>query len=790
MASTAARAYLCFGVLAVVLNSALGGDDLLYEAVGLTSAGLILLGTVLHRPTAWRAWVGIALSQLLFAIGDIAFGSGLASPSPADAFYLGGDLLLIVSMGWLVASIGGKRDLGSHLDASLFALVVGVCGWALFASDSMTTGAIATRIVAVSYPVADLILLALLARLVFVRGSRTPSYWLLLCGVGVLFAADAAYVIPETSGAYRAGGWLDAAWLSSYVLFGLAALHPSMGRFREAGPAHGPSLPMRRAFVLGLGLVAVPVAMVVHRVFTTHVNVLADELAMVVITAGVVLRGGVLVWELERLRHKAEQSERKFRLVFERAPIGISIGTHGIMSETNPALQKMLGYTPTEFAQMHYTDVTHPDDQDIKQQLELDASERQHFAIDKRYVRKDGTAIDAHVHVALEVEDGLGISIIEDVTKRHELEDQLRQAQKMEAIGKLAGGIAHDFNNLMTAVMGYSDLLLRDAVDGDRERVEAIRDSAVRASDLTRQLLAFSRRQVLQTQEIDLRDVVERMDTLLKHLIGEDVRLQTLFGADPVIVRADQTQLEQVVMNLTVNARDAMPDGGRLTIETANATIDAAYAARHDEVVPGQYTVVAVSDTGTGMPKQVMEKAFEPFFTTKDVGRGTGLGLSQVYGFVKQSGGHVRLYSELGHGTTVKLYLPRVAGDGAAPAPADVTILLVEDDADVRIYIADMLCEIGYRVVEAEDGAGGLRQVATNRAIRLLFTDLGLPGEIDGRRLAEETRRRRPKLPILFTTGYARDAVMHHGRLDANVELIGKPFTYDALAAKLRHILK
>jgi PAS domain S-box-containing protein len=557
VASTAARAYLCFGVFAVVLSSVLGGSNVVHGG----------------------------------------FAAGTAPPPSAfDAVFLGGDLLLILSMAWLVLSAGGKRDLGSLLDASLLALMAGVCGWVLFAANSRTSGSIAARFVSIAYPVADLIALALLVGLVFIR--------------------------------------------------------------RRA--EHRPSLPMRRALVLGLGLVAVPVAMVVRRALGAPDHGLADELALVVITAGVVLRGGLLVWELERLRHKAEQSERKFRLVFERAPIGISIGTNGIMSETNPALQRMLGYTSSEFAKMHYTDVTHPDDQDSKQQLELDAGMRDAFAIDKRYRRSDGSYIEAHVNVALAADDGLGISLVEDVTGRRELEDQLRQAQKMDSIGKLAGGIAHDFNNLMTAVMGYSDLLLREAVGPDRDKVDAIRDSAVRASDLTRQLLAFSRRQIMLPQEIDLRAVVERMDTLLRRLIGDDVHLQTLFGADPVIVRADKTQLEQVVMNLAVNARDAMPGGGTLTIAVLS---------------DGATAVLSVVDDGIGMDEETLAQIFEPFFTTKSLAESSGLGLSTVHGIVGQSGGTVDVDSEPGQGTTFTVRLP-VAGAAVLPGvPAPATLV-------------------------------------------------------------------------------------------------------------------
>jgi two-component system cell cycle sensor histidine kinase/response regulator CckA len=404
--------------------------------------------------------------------------------------------------------------------------------------------------------------------------------------------------------------------------------------------------PAARAYLaFGLGLIAVPTTMIVSHLTGSPVHGLFEEIALCLIAAGIVVRGGFLVRDLERLRRQVEQSERRFRMVFERAPIGISIGSNGMMSETNPALQRMLGYAGSEFARMHYTDVTHPDDLDFKQQLELDAGSRDAFAIDKRYRRSDGSYIDAHVNVALDLEESIGISLIEDVTGRRELEDQLRQAQKMDSIGKLAGGIAHDFNNLMTAVIGYSDLLLQQSgPDGrGREKVEAIRDSAVRASELTRQLLAFSRRQIMQTQEIDLRNVVEKMDTLLRRLIGEDVRLQTLIGSEPVIVRADETQLEQVVMNLAVNARDAMPEGGTLTVSI---------------LTDGDAAVLSVIDDGLGMDEETQSMIFEPFFTTKPLAEASGLGLSTVHGIVGQTGGTVHVDSEPGRGTIFTIRLP------------------------------------------------------------------------------------------------------------------------------------
>jgi two-component system cell cycle sensor histidine kinase/response regulator CckA len=342
-------------------------------------------------------------------------------------------------------------------------------------------------------------------------------------------------------------------------------------------------------------------------------------------------------------------------LIFERSPVGISVGTDGVMSETNPALQRMLGYTGDELARMHYRDVTHPDDRDLSVQDELDEARRESFSIDKRYLRRDGGVVETHVHVALDLEDGLGISVIEDVSERHQLEEQLRQAQKMEAIGKLAGGIAHDFNNLMTAVIGYSDLLRR-TLDGDprQEKIDAIRDSAVRASDLTRQLLAFGRRQTMQIDDVDVRDVVARMDSLLRRLIGEDVRLETVFGTEPVVVRADPTQLEQVVMNLAVNARDAMPGGGLLTVAV---------------ISDGEDAVLAVSDDGAGMTAETKARIFEPFFTTKGLGEGSGLGLATVHGIVGQSGGSVEVESAPGAGTVFTVRLP-LAGLPAGPALA------------------------------------------------------------------------------------------------------------------------
>ncbi len=423
-----------------------------------------------------------------------------------------------------------------------------------------------------------------------------------------------------------------------------------------------------------------------------------------------------------------------------------------------------------------------------------------------RYERMvDGSIVEA-VAAPVPAEAGQPRRLVvtaRDVTERRRLEDQLRQAQKMEAVGQLTGGVAHDFNNLLQVILGSLELLRRRSVGGSvapdefRRLTESAMRGAQRAATLTHRLLAFSRRQPLDPKPLDLNRLVSGMSDLLRRTLGESITIESVLAGGLWRVSADANQLENALLNLAVNARDAMPDGGKLTIEAANVFLDEAYAATEHEVTPGQYVLLAVSDTGTGMTREVMAKAFEPFFTTKDIGQGTGLGLSQVFGFVKQSGGHLKIYSELGEGTTVKLYLPRLLGGAAAdgePLGAEPvivagpgeTILVVEDDPDVRANTASMLRELGYAVLEAEDGHAALHLLERHAEVRLLFTDIGLPGGLNGRQLAEKARRRRAGLKVLFTTGYARNAITHHGRLDPGVELLVKPFTYASLASKIR----
>lgn len=379
------------------------------------------------------------------------------------------------------------------------------------------------------------------------------------------------------------------------------------------------------------------------------------------------------------------------------------------------------------------------------------------------------------------------------------LEEQMRQAQKMEAIGRLAGGVAHDFNNLLTVISGYSDLLLADShlQEPDRMALQEIRKAAERGSALTCQLLAFSRRQALAPKLVRLNELVLNMEKMLRRLIGEDCELLVVAGANLGDVKIDPGQLEQVVMNIVVNARDAMPTGGKITIETANAELTREYAITHLDVKPGRYVMLAVSDTGTGMSAETRSHVFEPFFTTKEAGKGTGLGLATAYGIVKQSGGSIEIYSELGQGTTVKIYLPKldpVSGILQVEPPAKVvggseTILLVEDEARVRRLICEILGMRGYRVLETANGEEALRISASYaEPIHLVLADVVMP-EMSGPDLAKRILAVRPETRALFVSGYTDEAIVHHGILPSDAVFLQKPFLPDALLRKVREVL-
>ncbi|MCL4768537.1 MAG: CHASE3 domain-containing protein [Hyphomicrobiaceae bacterium] len=403
-----------------------------------------------------------------------------------------------------------------------------------------------------------------------------------------------------------------------------------------------------------------------------------------------------------------------------------------------------------------------------------------------------------------------------EIKRRRETEETLRQSQKMEAVGQLTGGVAHDFNNLLTIIIGNLDTVRRRLLNSTAVQdaghlaatiskpVDLAIQGSRSAAQLTQRLLAFSRRQALEPANVDVNDLIARTSDLLHRTLGENICVETVLAGGLWPTFADANQIENVLLNLAVNARDAMPDGGRLTIETANSYLDEAYTSRFGDVAPGQYVLLSVTDTGTGIPPEVLERVFEPFFTTKEPGLGSGLGLAMVHGFVKQSHGHVRIYSEDGQGTTVKVYLPRSMAVENVPAnPAGVdpaeeslsrarpneTLLVVEDNAGVREYAVSVLEDLGYRIIEAADAREAMEALETAPPISLLFTDVVLPGQLSGRDLAVKVQERYPGLPVLFTTGYTRNAIVHNGRLDAKVHLLNKPYTQQELARKLRELL-
>ena len=417
--------------------------------------------------------------------------------------------------------------------------------------------------------------------------------------------------------------------------------------------------------------------------------------------------------------------------------------------------------------------------------------------------RQGRTRLDLAVSSAAELKTA-NASLKHELETREAAEAQVRQMQKMESIGQLTGGIAHDFNNMLAIVIGSLDIAKR-RLDTDRARalvcIDNALDGAHRGALLTTRLLAFSRQLPLEPRALDVNKLVGGMSEMLRHTIGEHLRVETVMAGGLWRAFVDPGQLENAILNLVINARDAMPDGGRLTVETSNAHLDDAYAVGNAEAVAGQYVLLSVTDTGTGMPADVIGRVFDPFFTTKGLGKGTGLGLSQVYGFVKQSSGHVKIYSEPGLGTTVKLYLPRHTGadtdlDAEAPqlsaesaqAKAGEVILVAEDDEKIRFLSVEALRDFGYTVVQAGDASQALAVLAVQPHVDLLFTDIVMP-DMNGRQLTDRAREARPDLKVLYTTGFTKNAVVHNGVLDPGVALISKPFTIDELAIKVRLVL-
>ncbi|MCX8038507.1 MAG: PAS domain S-box protein [Candidatus Sumerlaeia bacterium] len=511
------------------------------------------------------------------------------------------------------------------------------------------------------------------------------------------------------------------------------------------------------------------------------------------------------ITEQKRAEETLGQREAYFRALIENtSDIIVVQNADRTMRYVSPAVERILGYRPEEIIGRTPSEFIHPDDQQPTRDVLLGLLEKPGATAraEFRLYHKDGSIrICEGIGKNLLHDPAVGgiVESIRDITERRTLEMQLQQAQRLQAIGKLAGGIAHDFNNLLTTILGYCDLMLNQISVGSplRRDVEEIKKAAGRATSLTQQLLAFARRQILEPKVINLNTIVAEMHKMLSRLIRENIDLVTVLPPGLWRVRADPTQIEQILMNLVLNARDAMPDGGKLTIETANVILDEAYARRHAGVQPGPYVLLAVSDTGCGMDAQTLAQVFEPFFTTKPQGEGTGLGLATVYGIVKQSGGHIWAYSEPGRGTTMKIYLPRVDAPltvvediPASPAvKAGETILVVEDEGDVRNLIAEILKMKGYELLLATRPTEAVEICRTHAGpIHLLVSDVTLP-EMNGRTLSEKIVKMRPDIRVLFISGYTENAIVHDGVLEEDVYFLQKPFAPEILLAKVREVL-
>ena len=505
------------------------------------------------------------------------------------------------------------------------------------------------------------------------------------------------------------------------------------------------------------------------------------------------------ITERKRAELKLAESEEQFRAVFDGA-IDAKVVTDddGRFLEVNPAACELYGCPRAELLKRKVEEFAEPGFR--FEQVLATAGATGRFRASHRLFRPDGTVRDVDASTTINVLPRRHFSALRDMTEHRQLEGQFRQAQKMEAVGQLAGGVAHDFNNLLGVITGYSELLSRrlEPEHAGHKALEQIRKAADRAAGLTRQLLAFSRKQVLEPKVLDLNAVLAGVDKMLRRLIGEDVQIQTRFAEDLWQVKADPGQVEQVIVNLAVNARDAMPKGGQLTLETANTALDAAYARAHTYVRPGPYVMLAVSDTGHGMDAGTQSRIFEPFFTTKEPGKGTGLGLATVFGIVKQSGGHINVYSEPGRGSTFKVYLPRIdevatKEEAATPPPppptGTETILLVEDAEALRVMIREILESGGYTVVDASNPDEALARAQAYRgSLHLMLTDVVLP-HMSGPDLAASLARVLPEMRVLYMSGYAADAIGNHGVLEPGTFFIQKPFTADDLLRKLRAVL-
>ena len=787
--------YLGAGLLvtAVYLFLPDWGRSIAYDSVGLSAAVASLAGVYLWRPATARTWVLLGVGGMLFVAGDVVFDvydfvlhQTVPFPSVADALYLTAYPLLAAGLLALVrrASIS---DRGALIDAAIAATGAALLVFLLLV-DGAPLGSLLGAATSAAYPAWDVVLLALLAQMFFAGVRTTLSYRLLVANFVLLLASDLvyAYMADRTAyaGAVRA---LDLGWLLSYVCWGAAALHPSIRELPKSS-ATPERLTRGRVIALASALVAPCAGAIYGQLAEGRANVVALAFGSAVIAV-------LVLWRIASLARGAEQShaalvdsEARFRALTEHgADVVTILDSHWRVRYRTPSAERVFGYRPGELDEHSILELVHPDDAPRAAEAIAAIVDTPQGSVGykMRFRRKDGTW--AHV-------EGVATNLLQDpavrgvvlnsrdVTELHAKDEELRHAQKLEAVGRLAGGVAHDFNNLLTAITGYSNLILdaRSVDDTVRRDVTEIAQAADRASALTRQLLAFSRRQVLQPEIVDLNVLVNRIARMLQRLIGEHIELAVDLGSARPHVRADPGQLEQVLVNLVVNARDAMPSGGRLSILTADEADDVR---------------LTVADTGVGMDEETQRQIFEPFFTTKEPGRGTGLGLATAYGIVAQSGGRISVESEPGSGTRFDVRLARCAHPSAATttngnaphASGTETVLVVEDEDVVRRLVRRSLELHGYRVLDVAHPHHAIELCRVHDGpIDAVVTDIVMPS-LNGRALADRLAELRPSLRILYTSGYDQGELSDE--TSDGAAFLAKPFTPESLAAKVRELL-
>jgi PAS domain S-box-containing protein len=626
-----------------------------------------------------------------------------------------------------------------------------------------------------------------------------------LCAVvGYVYGVPLLYTpIPASSVA------LHTAFAFTLLFFGVAALRPDLG-WVSLLVARTPGSALLR--ILLPTVLAAPLIFGWAVIFGTRHGLydVALGLAVFTILGGALMAG--IVWHFGRRVNRAEEALQARQRVFDTVITSaldafVLMDEAGRIVEWNQQAERIFGWSAAEALGRPVADTIVPPDyreahsRGLSRFLSTRETRMTGRRVELRGLRRDGSEFPLELVIApLQVDGRLVFSgFLRDLSELRRAEEQLRQSQRLEVVGQLTGGVAHDFNNLLTVIIGSLDAALERVAPPLRATLANALKAAERGAVLVRQLLAFSRRQTLAPQPTDLNALIEEMGDVLYRTLGKRIKVELTLAEGLWLALSDRAQVETALLNLAINARDAMPAGGKLVIETANAELDEAYAAQNLEVAPGDYVMLAVTDTGTGMLPAVMQRAFEPFFTTKEVGKGTGLGLSMVYGFVKQSGGHVKIYSEVGVGTTVRMYLPRAVGEGeradeTAIAPSVEargceTILLVEDSDQVRGLVAAQLQDLGYRVIEAANGPEALGVLSDDRKIDLLFTDVVMGGGMTGKMLADEARRHRSDLRVLFTSGYTDNSIMHHGQLDKGINFLSKPYRRRDLAETLRRVL-